>query len=90
MQKEWTLYIIETVNGKLYTGITTDLTRRFQEHKDGTGAKYTKSNKPKKIVYTETLKNRSEATKRELQIKKLSRLDKYRLINSHNEDNQDL
>jgi len=90
MKKIWTLYIIETVNGKLYTGITTDLERRFNEHKDGIGAKFLKSNKPKKIVYSEELENRSLATKRELQIKKLSRIQKIKLINNHIEDSLDL
>lgn len=90
MKKNWTLYIIETINGKLYTGITTDLDRRFKEHQDGTGAKFLKSNKPKKIVYTEQLEDRSQATKKELQIKKLSRIQKIKLINNHSSDNLDL
>lgn len=80
--KPWFLYIILTKNDKLYTGITTDLERRFEEHKSGVkGAKFTKANPPKKIVYTESFKNRSLASKQEWAIKKLSRKEKENLIN---------
>jgi putative endonuclease len=76
----WYLYIILTKNGKLYTGITTDLDRRFEEHKTGVkGAKFTKANPPKKIVYTEELVDRSTASKREWEIKKLTRKQKEAL-----------
>ncbi len=69
------------MNGKLYTGITTDIERRFNEHAgDKKGAKFTKANPPKKLVYQEILKNRSLATKREIEIKKLSRQEKLELI----------
>ena len=79
----WFLYIILTKNNKLYTGITTDVERRFEEHKSGLkGAKFLKSNPPKKIVYIEKLKDRSIATKREIEIKKLSRKEKLELIDS--------
>ena len=78
----WYLYIIETINDKLYTGITKDLDRRFNEHLNGKGARFTKANPPKNIVYTELYKTRSEASKREYEIKKLSRKDKELLITS--------
>ncbi|MCO4754853.1 MAG: GIY-YIG nuclease family protein [Bacteriovoracaceae bacterium] len=77
----WFLYIIETENNKLYTGITTDVERRFQEHLcEPKGAKFLKANPPKKVVYTEEYENRSEASKREAQVKKLSRKEKNLLI----------
>ena len=78
--KTWQLYIIQTNTGKFYTGITTDLTRRFSEHKKKKGAKYFRLENPKEIVFTETCKNRSEATKRELEIKSFNRKEKLRLI----------
>lgn len=77
----WYLYIIETENNKLYTGITTDVERRFNEHlNEPKGAKFLKANPPKRIVYTEEFENRSEASKREIEVKKLSRSQKERLI----------
>lgn len=81
-EKAWFLYIILTHNNKLYTGITTDIERRFQEHSKDVkkGAKFLKANTPSQIVYTETFENRSQATKREIEIKKLSRKQKELLI----------
>lgn len=80
---KWFVYIIETENGKLYTGITTDVERRFEEHKnDPKGAKFTKANPPKEILFTEEHPDRSSASKREAQIKKLSRPQKLILINN--------
>jgi len=74
------VYIIECVDGSLYTGITTDPERRFHEHKDGLGGHYTRAHKVKKIIYTEELANRSLASRREIEIKKLSRKEKLELI----------
>ncbi len=77
----WTVYIIETDKGYLYTGITTDLVRRFSEHQSSKkGAKYFRGHTPVRILYTESYKNRSLATKRELAIKKLPRKNKLKLI----------
>jgi len=73
-------YILECDDGTLYTGITTDVKRRFEEHKSGTGAKYTRARGAKKILYTEELKDRSSAQKREAEIKKLTRQEKCLLI----------
>ena len=78
---EWTVYIIEADNGHLYTGITTDLSRRFQEHQAGkAGARFFHTSQAKKIVYQETQPDRSQASKREAAIKKLSRQAKLDLI----------
>ncbi|EQC43017.1 GIY-YIG catalytic domain protein [Bacteriovorax sp. BSW11_IV] len=80
-EKNWFLYIIKTKNNKLYTGITTDVERRFEEHKSGKkGAKFFRGNTPVKIMYTEVCKNRSEASKREAHIKSLTRPQKDALI----------
>lgn len=83
---EWKLYIIETQQGALYTGITTDVSRRWSEHlataqgNGNKGAKFFRVHVPKSIVHTETFSSRSLATKRELEIKKMSALEKKQLI----------
>lgn len=80
---QWEVYIIEAENGKLYTGITIDLQRRFQEHqgiKGKKGASFFHFSKPSKVLYREKCLNRSDASKREKQIKKLSREKKLDLI----------
>ncbi len=76
------VYIIECNGGALYTGITTDVNRRFQEHRSGKGGAYTRANKAKKLLYTEKCKNRSSALKREAEIKRLPRAKKLALIKS--------
>lgn len=79
--KSWFVYIVEAENGHLYTGITTDLDRRFAEHqsKQG-GARFFHTSAAKKMVYQETQPDRSAASKREAAIKKLSRKAKISLI----------
>ncbi len=74
------VYILSCVDGTLYTGIATDVVRRFVEHKEGKGAKYTRAHKPSKVVYQEKVGTRSEAQKREAEIKKLSRIKKLAMI----------
>lgn len=76
----WFLYILECADKTLYTGITTDVQRRFEQHENGQGAKYTKGRAPLKILYTEECENRSSASKRELEIKALSKQAKQALI----------
>lgn len=74
------VYIIECSDKSLYTGITNDLERRFDEHKTGIAGHYTSSKKVEKIVYTEQHPNRSSALKREAQIKGWRREKKLKLI----------
>lgn len=82
----WEVYIIETDSGRLYTGITTDFKRRFQEHSlgvgSGRGAKFFNISPPKRVLLIEKYNDRSSASKREYQIKKMSRKDKNKLIAS--------
>ncbi len=78
----WFLYIIETRGGRLYTGITTDLQRRWQQHLTGRGAKFFRSDPPDRLVYSSGFPDRSTATREELRIKKLSRKKKLELIDS--------
>lgn len=78
---EWFVYIIEADNGKLYTGITTDIDRRFRQHQTHSGgARFFHTSQAKKLVYQETQPDRSSASKREAAIKKLSRQAKLTLI----------
>jgi len=76
----WFVYILECKNKALYTGITTDITRRLKEHRLGEGCRYTSYNPGLKIRYFETYKTRSKALKREARIKKMPRKEKLSLI----------
>jgi len=77
----WFVYIIEASDGSLYTGVTTDIDRRFAEHSStGKGAKFFRGRKPVKIAYIQEHPDRSSALKREAEIKKLSREKKLQLI----------
>ncbi|MBD1389206.1 GIY-YIG nuclease family protein [Neiella sp. HB171785] len=83
----WYLYIIETDNGNLYTGITTDVDRRFQQHCDSyygksgaQGAKYFRTQAPKRVVHTESYQNRGQASQREYQVKKMTKAQKMTLF----------
>lgn len=79
--QKWEVYIIRTESGKLYTGITTDLDRRFADHQKGSrGAKFFRISGAEKIVHREAHPNRSEASKRESQIKKMNLDQKLALI----------
>ena len=82
--RDWWVYIIESEKDKFYTGITTDISRRFQEHSSGSrGAKYFRTDRPKKVVLRERYANRSQASIRESEIKKLSHKEKLSLIKRH-------
>ncbi len=78
----WFVYIVRCVDDSLYTGITKDVDRRIQEHNEGDklAAKYTRARRPVILVYKETCDSRSAATKREIEIKLLSRRDKDILL----------
>ena len=75
----WYLYILHCGDDSLYTGITTDVQRRLQQHSSGTGAKYTRGRGPLQLVYTEQLPDHSTALRRELAVKALSRREKLAL-----------
>jgi len=76
----WHVYILLCSDNSLYTGATNNLEKRFTDHKNGKGAAYTKSHKPLKIVYSEQFQTKSEALKREIEIKSWSRKRKLRLL----------
>ena len=76
----WKLYILRCADGTLYTGITTDVEKRLEAHRIGKGAKYTRGRSPLELVYREECGDHSAALKREIEIKKLSREEKEKLI----------
>lgn len=78
----WYLYIIETRGGKLYTGITTDLERRFSQHATGKGARFFRSDPPLLFRFSEPYPSRGEASKAEYQTKQLTKIKKLQLIHS--------
>jgi len=78
----WYVYILECGDGTLYTGVTTDVQRRFSEHANGTGAKYTRARGVVRVVYTEECGSKSLAYRREVAIKRMRREKKLALIQS--------
>jgi putative endonuclease len=76
----WFLYIVKCSDNSLYTGITTDISRRIKTHNSKKGAFYTKNKIPVKLVYHEDMPDRSEATRREKEIKRLTRQEKMQLF----------
>lgn len=80
MSGSWWVYIIRSRRGRLYTGITTDVERRFDEHANGRGARYFRMDPPGEIVYREAAPDRSAASRREVEIKQMTRADKERLL----------
>lgn len=75
----WYVYILKCANGVLYTGLTDDLKRRFDEHRRGKGGHYTRFSKPSEILYKEVFESRIQAEGREQQIKRWSKAKKLAL-----------
>ena len=76
------VYVLLCNDGTYYTGITNDIEERIYKHNNcKTGAKYTRTRRPVKLIYTEEFDNKSSALKREYQIKQLNRKEKEKLIN---------
>ncbi|WP_275287927.1 GIY-YIG nuclease family protein [Halomonas elongata] len=76
--RQWHLYMIETANGALYTGITTDVERRLAEHRAGRGAKALRGKGPLHLVYHQAVGDRREALRLEAGVKRLSAQGKRR------------
>ena len=76
------VYILRCADGTLYTGSTKDVERRLAFHNCGKGAKYTRSRRPVEVVYRQACADKSEALRREAAVKRLSRAEKLRLIQS--------
>ena len=80
MDSKWYLYILRCGDGTLYTGITTDIEKRLEQHRTGKGAKYTRGRAPLELVYREVCGSHSDALKREIAVKRMTRPDKEKLI----------
>lgn len=81
-EKDWFIYLIETRQGSLYTGITTNVERRLQQHQQGKGAKYLRGRGPLTLVFSGMAGSRSRASQLEARIKQLSREQKYHLLDT--------
>jgi putative endonuclease len=79
VDKTWKLYILRCGDGSLYTGITTDVQARLVAHRSGKGAKYTRGRGPLELIYSEVCGTHSDALKREIAIKAMTKEDKERL-----------
>ena len=77
------VYMLLCEDGSYYTGYTKNIDLRLKQHKIGTGARYTKLHRPKRLVYTEKFDTIREAMKRERKIKKLNHKEKNKLVNLH-------
>lgn len=77
---QYYVYILKCGDGTFYTGWTNDLEARLNAHREGRGAKYTRGRRPLELVYSEELPSKSEAAKREYQIKRMTRQQKELLI----------
>ena len=78
--KRWFVYLLKCADGSLYTGITNDVSRRVEQHNARTASRYTRGRLPVVLIFKEAQAGRSEALKRELAIKALSRREKESLI----------
>lgn len=78
------VYILKCKDNSLYTGYTNNVVKRLEMHNSGKGAKYTMGRCPVELVYFETFNTKSEALKREYEIKQLSRQDKLLLLKAFN------
>jgi putative endonuclease len=76
--KPWYLYLIECADGSIYTGITVDVEARYAAHKDGSGARYTRSHAPVKLLGFEVHRDRSAASQAEYRVKRLTPNEKRR------------
>ncbi len=87
----WFVYMILTSDHQVYTGITTDMARRWREHATGkAGARYFRGRTPVRLCFLEAQPSRSSASRREAAIKALSASAKRTLISQHTEPTQDL
>lgn len=88
--KKFYTYLLLTENNTYYCGYTDNIEKRYKKHIEGTGAKYTKANKPIKIAYLQLFENKSEAMKEECRIKTLKRKDKDNLTKNFKFSTPDL
>ena len=77
----WIVYMLECSDNSIYTGITNNIEKRIKMHESGKGAKYLRGRLPIKLLHKEVFLSRSEASKREILIKKMNHKEKRKLIN---------
>jgi putative endonuclease len=82
MSMSYFVYILLCSDRSFYTGSTNNVEKRFYDHVNGHGARYTKSHKPEKIIYQEEFSSKSDALKREAEIKRLTKADKKALVDN--------
>jgi putative endonuclease len=82
LDKSWVIYLLECIDGSLYTGITNDLEKRLASHNAGFGAKYTRGRRPVTLLEFKIVASQSEALRLEHQVKKLHRLKKRQFFQS--------
>mgnify|MGYP001243643620 CR=1 FL=1 len=88
MNSKWHVYLLRCADDSLYCGITTSLQRRVYEHNySKKSSKYTRSRRPVELVWSTTVDNRSQASKLEARIKKMSKKIKEQLVSSYNSSN---
>jgi putative endonuclease len=82
---DWTIYILRCSDNSLYTGITKNIAKRVEEHNTGgrSGAKYTRGRRPVRLVYKECATSRSDATRRENEIKRMQKGRKELLVSAY-------
>ena len=74
------LYLLECEDGTIYTGITNDLERRLKAHQEKRGARYTRARGAKRMIHTEAFATKSEALRREIEVKGWTRQEKLHLV----------
>ena len=84
--KQWCVYILRCKDDTLYTGSTDDFPKRLEAHRQGKGAKYTRGRGPLELVYMEECGTHTEALRREIAVKRLSRQEKMKLIENNKPD----
>ncbi len=86
-KQSWWVYLLRCNDNSLYAGVTTDIHRRINEHNNSKlGAKYTRAKRPASLAYLEEADNKSNACKREYQIRHLNKLKKEQLVSNHSQD----
>lgn len=76
----WSLYVLECKDGSFYTGISTNPLKRFAHHCEGKGAAYTRIHQPRALLVTEIVGTRSQALRREWQVKQLTKIEKKKFV----------
>lgn len=76
----WFIYILLCIDGSYYIGSSNNVNKRFQDHLNGKGGRYTRSHKPLKLIYQEEFSIKSDALKREAELKKWSKAKKQELV----------